>query len=133
MIKDIIYKARNKEYYQKLLKILVHNGLLELIDSKITKENINYTKLTIDVIIFLKKNKKHYSNFNSDTFKKILVLSIDEILKNKLNIDLEDDDIDLILELLYNTYLIRSFNKRIKDFFIKTYYKLSCSSCDKEN
>lgn len=124
-MKELVKKIRSKEYYTKLLDILVLNGLLEIIDTN----EINYPLIVINVISFLNKNKKHYRNFSSDTFNKILILSIDEILNKKFNTDLDEEQISVILELVHTKYLIRKASNIIKDILIKIYYKVKCKSC----
>ena len=71
-------------------------------------------------------NKKHYRNFTSDTFENIIILSIDEVLNKKFKIDMEEEQIDLVLQLVKNSYLFKTGIGMIKDFFIRNYYKFKC-------
>lgn len=128
-VKKIIEKLRSKQYYNDLLKILVLEGLLDIVETGISNDSINYVKITLNIIGFLKKNKKRYRHFSSDTFEKIVILSIDEIFKVKFQIDLDDSEIEAILELLKSSYLIRNFLDKTKDFFIRAYYKIRCRTC----
>lgn len=128
-VKKIIQKLRSKQYYNDLLKILVLEGLLDIVETGISNQSINYVKIALNVINFLKKNKKRYRHFSSDTFEKIVILSIDEIFKVKFQIDLDDSEIESILDLLKSTYLIRNFLDKTKDFFIRAYYKIKCETC----
>lgn len=128
-IKKIVDKLRSKQYYTDLLKILVLEGLLDIVETEIQKDSINYLKIALNVIIFLKKNKKDYRHFSSDTFEKIVILSIDEIFKVKFQLDLDDSEIEAVLELLKSSYLIRNFLDKTKDFFIRAYYKIRCRTC----
>jgi len=68
-----------------------------------------------------KKNKKVFNNFSQDTFEKILILSVDEIFKiNK--IDIREEDLNAILSLLQDSFLIKNLALALKDLFIKVYY-----------
>ena len=132
-VSNLIKNLRSKTYYVKLLDILVLNGLLDIIDSEVSDGKIDYLPLVINVLKFLKNNKKHYYNFSSDTFEKILILSIDEILTKKFNLNLDDKEIINILELIKDSYLIRTTFNNIKDIIIKMYYKCRCKNCTNYN
>ena len=132
-VSNLIKNLRSKTYYVKLLDILVLNGLLDIIDSEVSDGKIDYLPFVINVLKFLKNNKKHYYNFSSDTFEKILILSIDEILTKKFNLNLDDKEIINILELIRDSYLIRTAFIRIKDVIIKLYYNCKCKNCTKYN
>lgn len=125
-VSNLIKKLRSKEYYNKLLDILVLNGLLDIIELEVSDGKIDYIPLVINLLKFLKANKKHYSNFSSDTFEKILILSADEILTKKFKLELSDQEISNVLELIRDSYLIRTSLNKIKDILIKMYYKLNC-------
>ena len=125
-VSNLIKKLRSKEYYNKLLDILVLNGLLDIIELEMSDGKIDYIPLVINLLKFLKANKKHYSNFSSDTFEKILILSADEILTKKFKLELSEQEINNVLELIRDSYLIRTSLNKIKDILIKMYYKLKC-------
>ncbi len=125
-VSNLIKKLRSKEYYNKLLDILVLNGLLDIIEIEVSDGKIDYIPLVINLLKFLKANKKYYTNFSSDTFEKILILSLDEILTKKFNLKLNNEDISNILDLIKDSYLIRTSFNRVKDVLIKLYYKLRC-------
>lgn len=128
-VKEYIIKLRSKSYYVNLLEILVLNGLLDVFDKELQDNKIDYLPLTINLLKFLNDNKKHYKNFSSDTFEKIIILSIDEILTKKFNLELDEEQIKNVLELVKNTYLIRTIISKIRDTLIKIYYKCRCKSC----
>jgi hypothetical protein len=127
-VNKIIKKIRSKQYYVDLLKILVLEGLLDIVQEE-TKDTINYVRILLKVVYFLKKNKYYYKRFSSDTFEKIIILSLDEIFKVKFQIDLDEAEICAALELLKSSYLIRNFLDKTKDFFIRAYYKFKCKTC----
>ncbi len=128
-VKEYVKKLRSKSYYVNLLEILVLNGLLDVFDKELQDNKIDYIPLTINLLKFLNDNKKHYKNFSSDTFEKIIILSIDEILTKKFNLELDEEQIKNVLELVKNTYLIRTLISKIRDTLIKIYYKVKCTSC----
>lgn len=127
--KEIIFKIRSKPYYSRLLNVLVANGLLEIIQVKSEDVKIDYGMFMVNLISFLYKNKKHYSNFSSDTFEKILILCIDEIITKKFQLEIDEEQLELVLTLVKTNYLFKSFYKIIKGLFIKVYYKTKCSKC----
>jgi hypothetical protein len=128
-IKELVEKLRQKPYYVKLLNILVVNGLLDIIETELEDGKIDYLPLAVNLIRFLNQNKKHYRNFNTDTFEKILILSIDEILTVKFKIDIDEEHISLALDLLRSSYLFKSIISVVKDLFIKMYYNIKCRKC----
>lgn len=133
-MKELIAHIRSKPHYTKVLNILVLNGLLDIVDSEIkNSEDINYIKLIINVVFFINKNKKHYRNISSDKLDRIIILCVDEILNKKFKVDIEEEKIEVILELLKNSYLVRNNLNKLKDIFIKFYYFIRCSSCKNQN
>jgi hypothetical protein len=128
-IKELIKKLREKPYYIKLINILVINGLLDIVEDELEDGKIDYFPLMINLIKFLNKNKNYYKNFSSNTFEKILILSIDEILTKKFNTEIDEDNIILALELLKNSYLFKSLFSFLKDIYLKFYYKCIHNNC----
>lgn len=128
-IRDLINKLRADSYYVRLMEILVINGLLDIFEEEIRDGKIDYLPLVLNLIKFLEKNKKHYRNFSSDTFESIIILSIDEIINKKFQINLEEEQFKMVLELVKNSYLFKSTITFVKDFLIKMYYKCKCKSC----
>ena len=129
-MKELIAHIRSKPHYIKILNILVVKGLLDVVDSEIKNpEGINYVKLIINVVFFINKNKKHYRNISSDKLDRIIILCIDEILTKKFNVEVEEEKLEVVLELLKNSYLIRNNLNKLKDLLIKFYYYIKCSSC----
>jgi hypothetical protein len=128
-IRDLINKLREDSYYVRLMEILVINGLLDIFEEEIRDGKIDYLPLVLNLIKFLEKNKKHYRNFSSDTFESIIILSIDEIINKKFQINLEEEQLKMVLELVKNSYLFKSTITFMKDFLIKMYYKCKCKSC----
>ena len=134
-IKKLILKLRSNEYYTSLMEILVVNGLLDIFEEELKDNKIDYLPLTLNLLKFLESNKKYYRNFSSDTFENIIILSIDEVLNKKFKIDLEEEQLEMILQLVRNSYLFKTGLTIIKDIFIKIYYKCKCKckSCYKNN
>lgn len=128
-IRDLINKLREDSYYVRLMEILVINGLLDIFEEEIRDGKIDYLPLTLNLIKFLEKNKKHYRNFSSDTFESIIILSIDEIINKKFQINLDEEQLKMVLELVKNSYLFKSTITFVKDFLIKMYYRCKCKSC----
>ena len=127
--KEIILRARSKPYYSRLLNVLIANGLLDIVHVKSEEIKIDYGMFMVNLISFLYKNKKHYSNFSSDTFEKILILCIDEIITKKFQLEIDEEQLELVLTLVKTNYLFKSFYKIVKGLFIKLYYKTKCSKC----
>ena len=132
-IKKLILKLRSNEYYISLMEILLVNGLLDIFEEELKDNKIDYLPLTLNLLKFLEANKKHYRNFSSDTFQNIIILSIDEVLNKKFKIDLEEEQIEMVLQLVKNSYLFKTGIVIIKDFFIKNYYRCKCKSCYQTN
>jgi hypothetical protein len=128
-IRDLINKLREDSYYVRLMEILVINGLLDIFEEEIRDGKIDYLPLVLNLIKFLEKNKKHYRNFSSDTFESIIILSIDEIINKKFQINLDEEQLKMVLELVKNSYLFKSTITFVKDFLIKMYYRCKCKSC----
>lgn len=127
--KEKIITLRNKDYYVKLLNHLRHNGLYELL----TDEELDYPKIVLKVIDFLNTNKRYIKNFQSKDFEKIIILCVDEILSKKYNIDIDYEKLEIVLNLVKNSYLIKTTFTRIKDVFLKNYYKYKCKFCISQN
>ena len=133
--KKLISKLRSDKYYIRLMEILVINGLLDIFEEELKDNKIDYLPLTLNLLKFLETNKKHYRNFSSGTFENIIILSIDEVLNKKFKIDIEEEQLEMVLQLVRNSYLFKTGMIIIKDFFIKIYYnfKCKCKSCYETN
>ena len=127
--KEKITDSRNKDYYIKLLNRLRHNGLYEVFKD----EDLDYAKIVLKVIDFLNTNKKYIKNFQSKDFEKIIILCIDEILTKKYNVDIDHEKLEIVLNLVKNSYLIRTSFTRVKDTFLKIYYRYKCNFCISQN
>tara|TARA_Y100000389_G_scaffold172188_1_gene180443 strand:+ start:5505 stop:5924 length:420 start_codon:yes stop_codon:yes gene_type:complete len=127
--KEKIIEIRNKDYYIKLLNRLRHKGLYEIF----TEEELDYPKIVLGVINFLNQNKKLIKNFQSKDFEKIIILCIDEILTKKYNVDINYEKLEIVLNLVKNSYLIKTLFIRVKDAFLKNYYKYKCKFCISQN
>lgn len=130
-IQELIISLRSNPYYKRLMEILVINGLLDIFEEEIKDGKIDYLPLTINLLDFLKKNKKHYVNFSSDKFENIIILSIDEVLNKKFKIDLDEEQLKLVLLLVKDSYLFKTSYVRIKDILIKVYNNCKCKPCYK--
>lgn len=122
----LISTLRSNPYYTRLMEILVINGLLDIFEEELKDGKIDYLHLVINLLEFLKKNKKHYSNFSSDTFENIIILSIDEVLNKKFKIDLDEEQLKMVLQLVKNSYLFKTTYVYIKDILIKIFTKCKC-------
>ena len=71
--------------------------------------------------------------FQSKDFEKIIILCIDEILTKKYNIDIDHEKLEIVMNLVKNSYLIKTTFIRIKDTFLKIYYKYKCKFCIGQN
>ena len=124
-----IIEIRNKDYYIKLLNRLRHNGLYEVF----TEEELDYPKIVLRVIIFLNENNKYIKNFQSKDFEKIIVLCIDEIVTKQYSIEIDHEKLEIVLNLVKNSYLMKKVFLRVKDTFLKVYYKYKCKFCISQN
>jgi len=131
--KSIIKQLKSKDYYVRLIEILVVNGLLDIFEEEVKDGKIDYLSFTINLLEFLDKNSKHYKNFSSDKFENIIILSTYEILTKKFNIDIDEEQLQKVLKLVKNSYLFKTFLISAKDFLIKIYYKFKCKSCYKND
>ena len=127
--KEKITEIRNKDYYIKLLNRLRNNGLYDIL----TEEELDYPKIVLKVINFLNENKKYVKNFQSKDFEYIIILCIDEILTKKYNVEIDHEKLEIVLNLVKNSYLIKTTLLRIKDTFLKFYYKYKCKFCISQN
>lgn len=131
LVNDKVEHIRNKKYYAKVLSELKLQGLLTIVQDIMNEDReINYISLTIRVIEFLQKNKKIFRSFTQDKFEKILLISIDEILRSN-DISLREEDIELIMTLLRNSFLIKKAGLFLRDIWLKFYYftQKKCKSC----
>ena len=127
-----VNKIRNKEYYSKLLEALKLKGLLGIVSDSIVDGKVNYFSLIVKLVSFLQSNRKLFKNFTEDTMEKILILSIDEILKiHKVPID--EKEVQLALDLLKSSFLFKSISGFVKDLLIKLYYKCKNSCKNKDS
>jgi len=126
-IQILVKSLRSKKYYTRLMEILVVNGLLDIFEEELKDGKIDYLPLTLNLLKFLEKNKKHYRNFSSDKFENIIILSIDEVLNKKFKIDLDEEQLKMVLEIVKNSYLFKTSIIFVKDVLIKLYYKFKCN------
>jgi len=125
----LISTLRLKPYYIRLMEIFVVNGLLDIFEEELKDGKIQYLPLVANLLEFLKKNEKHYSNFSSDTFENIIILSIDEVLNRKFKIELDEEQLKMVLQLVKNSYFFKTNYIYIKDILIKIYTKCKRKSC----
>jgi hypothetical protein len=128
-IEEIIIEIRSKDYYIKLLNRLRNNGLYSIVKD----EEIDYPKIVLKVVEFLDINKKYIKNFQSKDFEKIIILCIHEILTKQYNIDVDYEKLEIVLNLVKNSYLIKTAFIIVKDTFLKMYYKYKCKFCISQN
>jgi|TARA_B110001450_G_scaffold254547_1_gene280138 hypothetical protein len=128
-IEEIIIEIRSKDYYIKLLNRLRNNGLYSIVKD----EEIDYPKIVLKVVEFLDINKKYIKNFQSKDFEKIIILCIHEILTKQYSIDVDYEKLEIVLNLVKNSYLIKTAFIIVKDTFLKMYYKYKCKFCISQN
>jgi hypothetical protein len=128
-IEEIIIEIRSKDYYIKLLNRLRNNGLYSIVKD----EEIDYPKIVLKVVEFLDINKKYIKNFQSKDFEKIIILCIHEILTKQYSIDVDYEKLEIVLNLIKNSFLIKTAFIRVKDTFLKMYYKYKCKFCISQN
>ena len=128
-IEEIIIEIRSKDYYIKLLNRLRNNGLYGIVKD----EEIDYPKIVLKVVEFLDINKKYIKNFQSKDFEKIIILCIHEILTKQYSIDVDYEKLEIVLNLIKNSYLIKTAFIIVKDTFLKMYYKYKCKFCISQN
>tara|TARA_B110000858_G_C17674569_1_gene413514 strand:- start:51 stop:500 length:450 start_codon:yes stop_codon:yes gene_type:complete len=129
--KQLITKLRSKEYYIRLINILEINGLLEIFEEELKDGKIDYLQLTLNLLSFLQKNKKYFKNFSFNKLENIIILCIDEILTKKFQIEIDEEQLNMILNLVKNSFLFKSLLTFVRDIFIKIYYNWKCKSCYK--
>jgi len=127
--KEIIVEIRNKDYYIKLLHRLRNNGLYDII----TEEEIDYPKIVLKLLDFLSINKKYIKNFQSKDFEKIIILCIEEILTKKYSVEVDYEKLEIVLNLIKNSYLFKTAFIRVKDACLRMYYKYKCKFCISQN
>tara|TARA_B100000965_G_scaffold398089_1_gene415634 strand:- start:16570 stop:17010 length:441 start_codon:yes stop_codon:yes gene_type:complete len=127
--KEIVLNLRENEYYLKLLHILVLNGLLDIFEEELKDGKIDYLPLILNLMTFLHKNKKLFKDFTPDSIENIIIISVDELLTKKFNIEIDEKQLEMALELLKNTQMYKSIYKHIKNLTMKLYYKIKKNLC----
>ncbi len=122
--KEDVLKLRQNEYYSKLINILVLNGLLDILDEELKDGKIDYLPLIINVMTFLNTNKRLFKDFTPDSIENIIIISVDELLTKKFNIELDEKQLEMALELLKNTHMYKTMYRTLKNITLKLYYKL---------
>lgn len=128
-LQQLIINLKSNPRYIRLMEILVINGLLDIFEEELKDGKIDYLALTINLLDFLRKNKKHLVTFNSNDSENIIILSIEEVLNKKFKIDINEEQLKMVLLLVKNTYLFKNIYVYIKDILIKIYFKCNCKSC----
>lgn len=129
--KQFIANLRSKEYYIRLIDILEVNGLLEIFEEELKDGKIDYLPLILNLLSFLQKNKKFFKNFSSDKLENIIILCVDEILTKKFQIEIDEEQLNMVLNLVRNSFLFKSLLTFVRDTIIKIYYNCKCKSCYK--
>ena len=127
--KTIVLKLRENEYYNKLINILLVNGLLDIFEEELKDGKIDYLHLILNLMEFLHKNKKLFKDFTPDSIENIIIISIDELLTKKYNIEIDEKQLDMALQLLKNTDMYKTIYRAIKSVMMRIYYKLKKTSC----
>tara|TARA_Y100001973_G_C5143650_1_gene304235 strand:+ start:328 stop:768 length:441 start_codon:yes stop_codon:yes gene_type:complete len=127
--KEIVLNLRENEYYLKLIHILVLNGLLDIFEEELKDGKIDYLPLILNLMTFLHKNKKLFKDFTPDSIENIIIISVDELLSKKFNIEIDEKQLEMALELLKNTQLYRTIYRKIKNLSMKVFYKIKKNVC----
>ena len=86
--KETVLHLRENEYYIKLINILVVNGLLDIFEEELNDGKIDYLPLILNLMTFLDINKRLFKDFTPDSIENIIIISVDEILTKKYNIEI---------------------------------------------
>ena len=127
--KAIVSELRENEYYNKLINILLVNGLLDIFEEELKDGKIDYLPLILNLMTFLHTNKKLIKDFTPDSIENIIIISVDELLTKKYNIEIDEKQLDMALQLLKNTQMYKTIYRAIKSVMMKLYYKLKKTSC----
>lgn len=127
--KAIVLELRENDYYIKLINILLVNGLLDIFEEELKDGKIDYLPLMLNLMTFLHTNKKLFKDFTPDSIENIIIISVDELLTKKYNIEIDEKQLDIALQLLKNTQMYKTVYKTIKSLIMKLYYKLKKTSC----
>jgi len=130
-IKTLIPNLRKNENYSKLINILVLNGLLDIFEDEFKDNNIDYFTLILNILTFLYNNKKLFNKFPPGSFENIIIISVDEVLTKKFNIELDDKQLEMAFKLLKNSELYNSLYKRFKNLIFKIYSLVKQLNCYK--
>jgi len=127
--KETVLHLRENEYYIKLINILVVNGLLDIFEEELNDGKIDYLPLILNLMTFLDINKRLFKDFTPDSIENIIIISVDEILTKKYNIEIEEKQLYMALRLLKNTEMYKTIYRGVKNMMMKLYYKLKKTSC----
>lgn len=127
--KETVLHLRENEYYIKLINILVVNGLLDIFEEELNDGKIDYLPLILNLMTFLHINKRLFKDFTPDSIENIIIISVDEILTKKYNIEIEEKQLYMALRLLKNTEMYKTIYRGVKNMMMKLYYKLKKTSC----
>jgi hypothetical protein len=127
--KETVLNLRENEYYLKLIRLLVLNGLLDIFEEELKDGKIDYLPLILNLMTFLHKNKTLFKDFTPDSIENIIIISVDELLNKKFNIEIDEKQLEMALELLKNTELYRTMYRKIKNLSMKLFYKIKRNIC----
>ena len=127
--KAAVLELRENDYYIKLINILIVNGLLDIFEEELKDGKIDYLPLMLNLMTFLQANKSLFKDFTPDSIENIIIISVDELLTKKYNIEIDEKQLDIALQLLKNTQMYKTIYRTIKSLMMKLYYKLKKTSC----
>lgn len=127
--KAVVLELRKNDYYIKLINIFTVNGLLDIFEEELKDGKIDYLPLMLNLMTFLHNNKKLFKDFTPDSIENIIIISVDELLTKKYNIEIDEKQLDIALQLLKNTQMYKTIYKTIKGLMMKLYYKLKNTTC----
>ena len=88
--KTVVLELRENDYYNKLINILLVNGLLDIFEEELKDGKIDYLPLILNLMEFLHKHKKLFKDFTPDSIENIIIISVDELLTKKYNIEIDE-------------------------------------------
>tara|TARA_B100001758_G_C18416958_1_gene620947 strand:+ start:3726 stop:4166 length:441 start_codon:yes stop_codon:yes gene_type:complete len=127
--KTVVLKLRENDYYNKLINILLVNGLLDIFEEELKDGKIDYLPLILNLMEFLHKHKKLFKDFTPDSIENIIIISVDELLTKKYNIEIDEKQLDMALQLLKNTDMYKTIYRAIKSIMMRFYCKLKKTRC----
>ena len=114
-------RSKEEEILDKSIKVIRTNR-----GGKITLHNPG--QQIVYFVLNLNKRNKDIRNLIRQ-IENIIIISIDELLTKKYNMEIDEKQLDMALQLLKNTQMYETIYRSIKNMMMKLYYKLKKTSC----